>query len=207
MKTDWSSDGTPEGRTFAGWRQRLRRQCGVTLIEMLIATFILSSVSFAALKFYKNSHGQYLQQADLTDTQQNLRAVMDELTRQIRTAGYRVFGAAAVEVMGNSDWLLLRYHDGTGVRTKIFYPYQNPVSGRTDLMMMLNGAGATTFAEGIDSVRFTAGGTGAGTDWITVELVARTAREGFQSDQTSGTTDSHGYLYRRLSSRVNLRNR
>jgi hypothetical protein len=158
----------------------------------------------AALKFYKNTHGQYLQQADVSDTQQNLRAVMDELTRQIRTAGYRVFGADAVEVMGNGDWLLLRYHDGTKVRTKIFYPYQNPVTGRTDLMMMLDGEGASTFAEGIDSVRFTAGGTGVGTDWITVDLLAKTAREGFQSDKTSGSAD---HLYRRLSSRVNLRNR
>jgi hypothetical protein len=158
----------------------------------------------AALKFYKNSHGQYLQQADVTDTQQNLRAVMDELTRQIRTAGYRVFGANAVEVLGNSDWLMLRYHDGTKVRTKLFYPLDNAVTGRRDLMMLLDGEGASTFAEGIDSVRFTAGGTGGGTDWITVDLVAKTAREGFQSDQHPGSSE---YLYRRLTSRVNLRNR
>jgi Tfp pilus assembly protein PilW len=188
-------------------RRIVKSQSGLSMVEILLASFILGAVSLSAFGFYKSQHGQYLQQADVTDAQQNLRATMDELTRQIRQAGYRVFGQDAVRCLANNTWLALRYHDGTAVRTQVFFPYYNTSTGRTDLMTQLDGEVMATFAEGIDSVRFTPGGTGGGTEWITVELVARSARQGFQSGYSGEEVDLDKHLYRRLTSTVALRNR
>lgn len=182
----------------------LTSQAGVGVVELLIAAFVTGLVSMAAFEFYKSQHSQFTQQADVSEMQQNLRTVMDELTRQIRRAGYRAYGSDAVQILGANDWLLVNYHDGTSVRTQLFYLYDNAVTGQRDLMTMLNGEGVQTFAEGIDSVRFTGGGTGAGIEWVTIDLVAKSRGDGFKS-ATTGGPDKH--LYRRLSSTVKLRNR
>jgi len=184
----------------------LRSQAGVGIVELLIAAFVTGLVSIAALDFYKSQHGQFTQQTDVSDMQQNMRAVMDELTRQIRQAGFRAYGQEAFRILNSGTWLLIRFHDGTALRTKLFFPFYNTVTGQTDLYAQMDGQAAEVFAEGIDSVRYTAGGLGTGDNWITVELVARTLHAGFQStDAASLSTDKH--LYRRLSSVVKMRNR
>jgi prepilin-type N-terminal cleavage/methylation domain-containing protein len=182
-------------------------QAGFSMVELLVALLMLGIVSTAAFNFYTQQHESMVQQVDVSDTQQGLRATMDEITRKIHLAGYRVFGGNAVMTLNDNTWLALRYHDGTAVRTQLFFPYINTATGRTDLMTMLDGESMQVFAEGIDSMRFTPGSTGTGIQWITVELVAKTARPGFQTASTFGETGSGAYLYRRLSSVVGLRNR
>jgi prepilin-type N-terminal cleavage/methylation domain-containing protein len=186
---------------------RARWVCGFTIIEMMIGAVIFAAVSSAALKFYQGQHGQLIQQTDVTDTQQNLRATMDELTRQIRQAGYRTYGTNAVVVLNSNTWLAVQYHNGDSVVAQLFFPFINSLTGRTDLMTQLGTNPMQIFAEGIDSVRFTPGGTGGGIEWVTIDLVAKTASEGFQTPSSDGQTGSNKHLYRRLSSVVRLRNR
>jgi hypothetical protein len=187
-------------------RRMLRSQAGVGIVELLLAAFMTGLVSIAAFNFYKSQHSQFTQQTDVADMQQNLRAVMDELTRQIRQAGYGAYGQRAFQTLNNNTWLLIRYSDGTALRTKLFFPYYNTVTGQTDLYAQMDGEAAAVFAEGIDSVRFTPGGLGTGDNWITVDLMARTLHQGFQTvDVASRSTDKH--LYRRLTSVVKMRNR
>jgi hypothetical protein len=173
----------------------------------MIGAVIFAAASSAALKFYQGQHGQLIQQTDVSDTQQNLRATMDELTRQIRRAGFRVYGTKAVVTLNNNTWLAVQYHNGDSVIAQLFFPYINSRTGRTDLMTQVGKNPMQVFAEGIDSVRFIPGGTGGGIEWITVDLVAKTASEGFQAASTDGYTKSNKYLYRRLSSVIQLRNR
>jgi len=132
--------------------------------------------------------------------------LMDELTRQIRQAGYGAYGQKAYQTLNNNTWLLIRYKDATGVRTKLFFPYYNTLTQQTDLYAQMDGQAAEVFAEGIDSIRFTPGGFGTGTNWITVDLVARTLHEGFQTASADADGGSK-HLYRRLSSVVRMRNR
>jgi hypothetical protein len=183
----------------------LGSQAGMGIVELLLAAFITGLVSIAAFNFYKSQHAQYTQQTDVSDMQQNLRVVMDELTRQIRQAGYRAYGERAFQTLNGGTWLLIRFHDGAALRTKLFFPYYNTVTGQTDLYAQMDGQSAQVFAEGIDSVRFTPGGLGTGDNWLTVDLVARTLHKGFQSANLSGAGNK--YLYRRLSSVVKMRNR
>jgi len=164
----------------------------------------MAAISAAALQFYQSQHGQFIRQTDVADTQQSLRATMDELTRKIRLAGYRVYGQTAIMTLSDDTWLALRYHDGDSVRTELFFLLHNSYTGRTDLMTQMNGQAMQVFAEGIDSVLFTPGGTGGGIEWITIRLVAKSANEGFQR---AGASTSGQHLYRRLTSTVNLRNR
>lgn len=187
--------------------QRLRSRAGFTMVEMLVAAVAMGIVMTAAFKFYTGQHAQAVQQFDVSDTQQNLRSVMEELTRKIRLAGYRVFGGNAILTLSNNTWLAVKYHDGTAVRTQLFFPFANASTGRTDLMTQMDGQPMQVFAEGIDSVKFTPGGTGVGTEWLTVDLVAKTAKPGFRVGSGAGYSDSTKYLYRRLSSVVDFRNR
>ena len=188
-------------------KNHLSRQAGFTLVELLIAMVLLGVVSTAAFSFYSGQHQQLVQQVDVSDTQQGIRSVMDELTRKIRLAGYRVYGGNAIMTLNGGTWLALQYHDGDSVRTQLFFPLANAYTGRTDLMTQLNGEAMQVYAEGIDSVRFTPGGTGTGVQWVNVELVAKSDNPGFQTASEYGSTDTSRYLYRRLSSVVNLRNR
>ncbi len=187
--------------------KRLRKQSGFSIVELMIGLTVLGVVATAAFRFYTGQHAQMVQQTDVSDTQQGLRSVMDEITRKIRVAGYRVFGGNAVMTLNNNTWLALRYHDGTSIRTQLFFTVQNAITGRTDLMSQMDGEGMQVFAEGIDSVRFTPGGTGVGTEWVTVDLVAKTSRRGFQSASSYSDTSSSRFLYRKLSSVVDIRNR
>jgi prepilin-type N-terminal cleavage/methylation domain-containing protein len=188
-------------------KSSITNQRGFTLVEMLIALLILGLVSTAGLSFYTREHAQLQQQVDVSDTQQGVRSVMEEITRKIRLAGYRVYGSNALTTLNNNTWLALQYHDGTRIRTELFFPFTNTATGHNDLMCQMDGEAMQVFAEGIDSVKFTPGGMGLGTEWVTVDLVARTDNPGFRSTTSYGTTDSTRYLYRKLSSVVKLRNR
>lgn len=61
---------------------------GVSLVEALIALLLAGVVTTAIFKVYVNQHKSWNQQEEIIDMQQNARAAIDELTRQIRMAGY-----------------------------------------------------------------------------------------------------------------------
>jgi Tfp pilus assembly protein PilW len=177
---------------------------GIGLLEMLMAAFAVGVLSLAALKFYQSQHSQMLQQNEVMDVQQNLRAVMNELTRQVRQAGYMAQGTVPVQAAGTlNDMLVVRYHDGDSVRSQIFFLLSDS-TGQSNLMTQLNGEAPQLFAEGIDSARFITGGAGGSVDWVRVNLVARSASAGFRTG--SGTTEQQPHLYRRLTSTIKLRN-
>ena len=60
----------------------------MTLIELIIGTAIFLVVLLAAYQVFDASHATYSSGQRKVDVQQNARAAMDELMRQIRVAGY-----------------------------------------------------------------------------------------------------------------------
>ncbi len=63
-------------------------QTGISLVELLIGSLISLIIAAGIMEFYLTQHNQWLAQEQVSDMQQNGRAVMDELTGKIRIAGY-----------------------------------------------------------------------------------------------------------------------
>lgn len=94
---------------------RLSRSCGFTLMEALIALFLTGIVSMAVFKTYITQHQHYVAQDDITNIQQNGRAAIDEMTRQIRMAGFQLpTGLNALRAANsNPDSLAIIYRSDT----------------------------------------------------------------------------------------------
>jgi len=67
----------------------LRNNHGLTLIEMLIALVISSILMAASYRVFIGGQKVYMVQDQVADMQQNARAALDRMTREVRMAGYR----------------------------------------------------------------------------------------------------------------------
>lgn len=76
---------------------------GATLIELLIALAITGVVTMSVMKLYVTQHENYLIQDDITTVQQNARASIDELTRNIRMAGNELPGGLPALIASNTN--------------------------------------------------------------------------------------------------------
>ena len=68
--------------------EKLKKQRGTSFLEVMIALAIMGVITTAIFKLYIASHKNYIVQEEVQFTQQNARASIDELARQIRMAGY-----------------------------------------------------------------------------------------------------------------------
>jgi len=84
------------------------------MLETLIALFLSGVVMTVILKIYVTQHKNWTIQGEVTDMQQNARAAIDELTREIRMAGHKLpLGLAAIEAHNtNPDTIVITYADG-----------------------------------------------------------------------------------------------
>lgn len=62
----------------------------MTLVEVLLALLLTGIISAAMFRVYINQHHAWIVQDNVIEMQQNARAAIDELTRQIRMSGYAV---------------------------------------------------------------------------------------------------------------------
>lgn len=69
-------------------------QRGFTLVELLIATAITGIIGVMIVTAYNSQQHTYRQQDDVAQIQQNIRAAMHLLARDIRLAGYDPTGSA-----------------------------------------------------------------------------------------------------------------
>lgn len=95
----------------SGTGLRLRASSGFSLMEVLISLALMSVVTIAIFRAYLTQHESYLQQEDVTEVQQGARASLDEMTRQIRMAGFGLpVGMNALEWSdANPDTIAVRY--------------------------------------------------------------------------------------------------
>ena len=92
--------------------QKLQDQKGTSFIEVMIALVIMGVVTMSVFKAYVTQHKNYMIQEDVTEIQQNVRASIDELSRNIRMAGYGLpVGLAAIEASDTDpDTIVLIYN-------------------------------------------------------------------------------------------------
>jgi hypothetical protein len=98
---------------------KIRSIKGVSLMEILIAMLMTGIVTAAIFKVYINQHKNWIIQDEITNMQQNGRAGIDELTRQIRMAGANLPTALeGIEAYDtNPDTIVLNYSaDNCNVR-------------------------------------------------------------------------------------------
>src|SRR5689334_25164577 len=81
---------------------RRSSRAGFTIIEMLIATIIMVSVTGAVFQLMNPAQGTYQAQPEVSDMQQRMRVGVDVLTKDIMMAGAGVY-------MGSSSGSLTNY--------------------------------------------------------------------------------------------------
>jgi biotin operon repressor len=100
---------------------RLFKLQGITMIELLIAALLTTIIASAGLSFYIRANQQYISQENISDTQQNARASIQEICREIRMAGFNIPDSVnAYQIMSvadnpdtltiNRDTLSIRYY-------------------------------------------------------------------------------------------------
>ncbi len=93
-------------------RRKLHSQRGVTFLEVIIALVLMGVITAGIFRLYITQHSNFVIQDDITDIQQNARASIDELSRNIRMAGYDLpLGLAAIEAYNaDPDTIAVLYH-------------------------------------------------------------------------------------------------
>lgn len=166
-------------------------QEGLGLVELLISAALTVLIGAIALEFYMSQHNRLIVEEDISDMQQNVRAAMDEITRNIRIAGFGLTTSPAIVV--GSDTLKIYYNLGTKVDTLVYYISRtNPV--HPNLMKKVSSGAVQVFAENIDSLKLTQSGR-----LVNVRLIALEAVE--DQNLTGGK-----YRRRILTSNVKVRN-
>lgn len=169
----------------------VNKQIGLSLVELLITATLTVLIGSVMLDFYISQHNQFLVQEEISDMQQNGRIVMDEITKNIRKAGYGLTGQPSISV--GADTLKIYFMNSSQTDTIIYY-ISRAVALHPNLMKKVNAGTAQVFAENIDSLKFNQSGK-----LIYVRIVAR---EGTKDDYLTGDK----YRRRILSSNVKVRN-
>ena len=69
-------------------RQRIGREDGLTLIELLVALALSAFVIAGLYRTFVSQHKVYIVQEQVADVQQNVRATMGQMVQSIRMAGF-----------------------------------------------------------------------------------------------------------------------
>ena len=86
-------------------------QRGFSFLEVIVALAVMGVVTTAIFHLYVTQHENYMTQENITVIQQNARAAIDELVRQVRMAGHQLPDAvpAIVASNGNPDTIVVSY--------------------------------------------------------------------------------------------------
>ncbi len=95
-------------------RQKLKSQKGMTLVEVLIALILTGILTAAMFRVYINQHHAWMIQDSVIEMQQNARASIDELSKQLRMAGYELPNnlPPIVAFNTNPDTIYIHYQSG-----------------------------------------------------------------------------------------------
>jgi len=110
--------------------KKLKSVSGITLAEVLIALVLTAILSAAMFKIYINQHHAWLIQDRIIEMQQNARAAIDELTRQMRMTGYELpNGLPPLEAYDtNPDTVVIHYNGDANCQAPIDKPMPQPSS-------------------------------------------------------------------------------
>jgi type IV pilus assembly protein PilW len=143
----------------------MRNNRGFTLVELMVAMAISLIVMGSIYSVYQTQQKSYILQEQVSAMQQNLRAGMTMLTRDIRMAGYNpiplgstnplVSATTGITVPTVNDIQFTRIDNTeTNQDTIIYRLFDKDGDGDMDLVRDLNGGGDQMVAENIDALDF-----------------------------------------------------
>ncbi|TVL98919.1 MAG: hypothetical protein CV087_19935 [Candidatus Brocadia sp. WS118] len=180
---------------------------GFTLIEVVIGLAICMILMGVTVKIFQVQRKSYSMQEQVTEMQQNIRAAMDMMVREIRMTGYDPTGAGFAGIGTNTSGLLqiLADIDGNGTTTDtnedITYLYYdtNDALYPCEIKRKTHGASFQPFAENIDGCNFlyydnngVATSTASSVRQIRITITGRTTK----------ADSNYGYRYGTLTSLV-----
>jgi hypothetical protein len=187
--------------------RRVRQtQRGATLIELLIAALLTAILGGFTFRYYASMHQHSITQTEIADMHQVSRSCLDEISRTLRMAGWRIGGHPAYTIQGDS--LYVFYSETNPVDTVLYFleeytaPEYAAVGGVPTgmelwkLMKKVNGGTPEMFADRVSAVQYTVIDSAT----VAVTLTVQTAR----SDETFA--DNQGYRTFINTERVNMRN-
>ncbi len=176
-------------------RRIVQCQRGITMVELLIASFLTVIVGAATMEFYVAQHKAWLIETEVGEIQQNARAALDEIASKVKMGGYQVGVHPAFEV--GEDSLVVYYrNDSTAHVDTVAYFIDNANPNRPWLVRKVNTGNAEPYAENVEAMNFAV----LSSRLVELELVAR----GGRPDST--IIDGDGYRRRSLTTQVRVRN-
>ena len=143
---------------------------GFTILELLIVAMITSVVATAALLFFLRTNQQYLSQDEIANMQQNIRASVEEIAKELRMAGFNIpdtIPPVEIDSAGNPDTLVIN-RDTLIIK----YYVDDSDSLHPTLIKEVNGR-ADIFADEISGFDVSV----VGSKSIRITITANTARE------------------------------
>lgn len=180
---------------------------GFTLIEVVIGLAICLILMVVTVNIFQVQRKSYSMQEQVSEMQQNIRASMDMMVREIRMAGYDPTGAGFAGIGTNTSGLLriLADIDGNGTTADtnedITYRYYDTsdASYPSQIKRKTGGASFQPFAENIDGFNFlyydnngVATSTASSIRQIRITITGRTTK----------ADSNYGYRYGTLTSLV-----
>lgn len=132
----------------------LRKKRGFTLLELLIVMAIAGIIMTVIWTAFRSQHRSYLAQDETTMMQQNIRAAVDILVREIRMAGYDPNGLGAGVTAATPTSFSFSMDNNAGGLDTITYSLNNPFGGAQGLGRAVNGGAPQPVAENIDAIDF-----------------------------------------------------
>jgi prepilin-type N-terminal cleavage/methylation domain-containing protein len=99
--------------------KKLRCNRGYTLTEMLIAALLTGILAAGGFEFYTSVHNQTIVQDDISDMQQCSRSILQDISKTLRMAGYKIGSHTPFAI--NGDSLYVFYSDSQAVDTVLYY--------------------------------------------------------------------------------------
>ncbi len=174
---------------------------GFTIIELMIALLLTGIITAAGFRFYVSMHNSALTQEDISNMQNTSRTSIQELTKSLRMAGYKLTAHAPYRISGDS--LYIFYSDTHPVDSILYFLQDDPNAPVMPdgthpqcLMKQVNGSAAGVFSEEIRGISYTV--IDSATIDITVQVQTSHADEAWASND--------GYRFLSMTERVNMRN-
>jgi type IV pilus assembly protein PilW len=166
------------------------RSTGFTLVELMVAMTIGLIVLAAIYNIFTVQNKSFDVEEQITEMQQNARAAMDIMTREIRMAGYDPNSNATAKIITATASTLSFNLDVPSDNTTITYAFD---SGLKKITRTEGGGGAQPLAENIQAMAFTyydvnGNVTAAPADirQIKIDITARTAKADAKYSANSG---------------------
>jgi len=173
---------------------------GFTIIELLIALLMTGIITAAGFKFYVSMHNSALTQEDISNMQNMSRTSLQELTRNLRMAGYKLSGHVPYRVSGDS--LFVFYSETQPCDTVLYFLQEDQNAPAVNgvkpcrLMKQVNSNPAAVFSEEIRGIQYAV--VDSSTIDVTVQVQTSRSDESWASNE--------GYRLMTLTERVNMRN-